>query len=70
MTNIVIGEIVVRNGNELTINGNKVDVPKHVGIFGNNTTIINEKVFINGWELKKDGTWKRTFKALWHLWFN
>lgn len=32
---------------------------------GNNTTIINRKVYIGGYEFK-NGKWKRTFKALWH----
>lgn len=69
MNNIIIGGVIVQSGKEIIINGKKVDVPKNVGRFGNNTTIINNKIFINGWELKKDGTWKRTFRALWHLWF-
>ena len=32
------------------------------------TTQINSKVYIDGYEFKK-GKWKRTLKALWHLWF-
>lgn len=33
-----------------------------------NSTIINNKVYVNGYEYK-DGEWKRTLKALWHLIF-
>ena len=33
-----------------------------------NSTIINDKVFINGYEWK-NGKWKRTFRALFHLIF-
>lgn len=33
-----------------------------------NTTVIDGKVYIDGYELK-NGKWKRTLKALWHLWF-
>lgn len=31
-------------------------------------TITNGKVYIDGYEYKK-GKWRRTLKALWHLWF-
>ena len=33
-----------------------------------NVTQINGKVYIDGYEYKK-GKWRRTLKALWHLWF-
>lgn len=32
------------------------------------STIINNDVFIDGYELKK-GKWKRTIRAMWHLLF-
>lgn len=35
---------------------------------GSNVTTINDKVYINGYEYK-NGKWRRTLKALWHLWF-
>lgn len=35
---------------------------------GSNVTTINNKVYINGYEYK-NGKWRRTLKALWHLWF-
>lgn len=30
-----------------------------------NTTVVNRKVYIGGYEFK-NGKWKRTLKALWH----
>ena len=33
-----------------------------------NTTIINGKVYIDGYEFK-NGKWKKTLRAWWHLWF-
>ena len=32
------------------------------------TTIINNKVYIDGYEFK-NGKWKKTLRAWWHLWF-
>lgn len=34
-----------------------------------NTTIINKKIFINGWEYKGNGHWRKTLRALWHKYF-
>lgn len=34
----------------------------------NSITIINRKVYIGGYEWK-NGSWKRTWRALWHLMF-
>jgi len=36
---------------------------------GYNQTIINQKVYIDGYEYK-DGKWKRTLKALWYALIN
>ena len=66
MNNIQIGNYTVVDGSNVIINGRKVEVPKHVGRFGSNTTIINNKVFINGYELKSDGSCKKTLRAIWH----
>ena len=30
-----------------------------------NSTVINNKVYVNGYEFK-NGKWKKTFKAWWH----
>lgn len=35
---------------------------------GHNSTVIDGKVYLDGYEFKK-GKWRRTLKALWHLWF-
>lgn len=56
---------VVVIGNEVTING--VKMPPCPGN-GHNSTIINNKVYLNGYELV-DGEWKKTLMALWHKWF-
>lgn len=56
---------VVIIGNEVTINGVKMPpCPAR----GHNSTINNNKVYLNGYELI-NGKWKKTFKALWHKWF-
>ena len=33
-----------------------------------NTSIINGKVYIDGYEFK-NGKWKKTLRTWWHLWF-
>lgn len=35
---------------------------------GHNITMINNKVYVNGYELI-NGKWKRTLKALWYKFF-
>jgi hypothetical protein len=51
--------------NEVTING--VKIPPCPGK-GHSSTIINNKVYLNGYELI-DGEWKKTLRALWYKWF-
>ena len=78
MGNIQIGQVnggsgsvaplkggVVVIGNEVTINGVKMPPCPADGC---NSTIIGEKVYLNGYELI-DGEWKKTWTALWHKWF-
>ena len=48
---------------------NGVEYPWVKGMRGCSTTTINGKVFIDGFELNKNGQWKRTLRALWHLIF-
>lgn len=63
--NSIISSGVVVIGNEVTINGIKMPpCPAK----GRNSTIINNKIYIDGYELV-NGKWKRTLKALWHKWF-
>jgi len=63
--NSVISSGVVVIGNEVTING--VKMPP-CPVKGYNSTIINNKVYLNGYELV-NGKWKKTLRALWHKWF-
>lgn len=56
---------VVVIGNEVTING--VKMPP-CPVKGHNSTIIDNKVYLNGYELV-NGKWKKTLRALWHKWF-
>lgn len=58
-------------GNKVFIDGK--ELPPCPGK-GNNSTVINRKVFVDGWEWVegkdgKEGKWKRTLRALWHKWF-
>lgn len=69
--NVVKGSIISQNigivvsENEVTINGVKMPpCPAK----GHNSTIIDNKVYLNGYELV-NGKWKRTLKALWYKWF-
>ena len=65
--NIQISDDIVIVGNQVYIDG--VPLPPVPGKGNNyNSTVINNKVFINGYEFKK-GKWRRTLRALWHLWF-
>lgn len=56
---------VVIIGNEVTVNGVKMPPCPAKGY---NSTIINDKVYLNGYELV-DGKWKKTLRSLWHKWF-
>jgi hypothetical protein len=50
---------------EIYIGGQKIpDPPCEL----NNTTIINNKVYVNGYEYKR-GKWKKTLAAWWHKYF-
>ena len=57
--------VVVVIGNEVTVNGVKMPPCPAKGY---NSTIINNKVYLNGYELV-GGKWKKTLKALWYKWF-
>jgi hypothetical protein len=55
----VINNKVILNGKELpTVPSGKI----------RSSTIIGDKVYVNGYEWK-DGKWKKTLKALWYKWF-
>ena len=63
--NIQISDNCIVRGNHVIING--VELPP-VPSKGYNSTVVNGKVYIDGYEFK-NGKWKRTLIALWHLWF-
>lgn len=67
ISNLVIGNnsISVIDG-ELVINGEKHKLPNKC--FGTNVSQINNKLYINGYEFK-NGEFKRTFMAFWHMIF-
>jgi hypothetical protein len=63
--NSIISSGVIVIGNEVTIDGVKMPpCPAK----GHNSTVINGKVYIDGYELI-DGKWKKTLRALWYRWF-
>jgi len=54
--------------NGIWINNERVDIPK--GMNTNCSTIINDKIYIGGYEWKaSEKRFKRTFVALWHYLF-
>jgi hypothetical protein len=50
---------------KIVINGKEIPEPP---CKRNNTTMINDKIYIGGYEYK-NGKWKRTLKAFWYLFF-
>ena len=63
--NCVFGSGVSIIDDEIIINGIKMPpCPAK----GHNSTIIGDKLYMNGYELV-DGKWKKTPRALWHKWF-
>lgn len=60
-------QVVIVVGNRVWINGK--ELPRMpIKCTSSSVTQINGKIYINGYEFKK-GKWRRTIKALWHLWF-
>ena len=54
-------------GNRVWINGEELP-PVPTKCKNHCSTQIDGKVYIDGYEFKK-GKWRRTLKALYHLWF-
>lgn len=54
-----------QSNNKVTVGGK--EIPLENGI-GNNVTIINNRVFVDGKEYV-NGEWKRTLRALWYKLF-
>ena len=57
---------VITSGKKVIINGKSYEYP--AGSKGQNVTVINSNVYVNGYELI-DGEWKKTLKALWYRLF-
>jgi hypothetical protein len=60
------GTVII--GNTVYINNKKLPPPPNCTGTYSNVTVIDGKVFINGYEWK-NGKWKRTLRALWHMIF-
>ena len=65
MNNIYFGNNIVVQGNQVWING--IHLPP-APCKGTNSTVIDGKVYLDGYEFK-NGKWRRTLNALWHLLF-
>lgn len=61
-----IGRVVDNGETFCVINGEKIPYPTDVS--NHSVTMINNHIFIGGYEYK-NGQWKRTLRALWHMWF-
>lgn len=56
--------IIINSANIKNTIINGVEYPWVNGMKGNSITTINNKVFIDGYELKKNGKWKITLRAV------
>ena len=63
MNQVTISDGVMVNGNIVKYSDGTVLPP--CPSKGHNTTVIDKKVYIDGYEFKK-GKWRRTLKALWY----
>ena len=61
------GKEIIIDNNNLYYQGEKYPLPK-ICKSGSRVTMINDKVFINGYEFK-DGKFKKTLRALFHKYF-
>lgn len=62
-SNMISGTVIINN--RVIMNGVELPPPP-TGC--HNTAVINNKVYIDGYEFK-NGKWKKTLRAWWHLWF-
>lgn len=65
--NIISCDVQVIN-NKIYYKGNPLPELSKKHQSYNNVTIVNDKLYINGFEWKNN-QWKRTLKALWYYWF-
>lgn len=63
--NKIINSQIITGDKKIIINGKEIPEPP---VKTNNVTIINDNVFIGGYEYK-NREWKRTYKALFHKYF-
>lgn len=63
--NSYIGETYII-GNKINISGKEIELPKNIDT--TKITIINNKIFVDGFEFK-NGKWVKTLRALWHKYF-
>lgn len=61
-----IRSVICKDG-KIFINDCQTNLPKEYKNI--KVTQINNKVYVNGFELMEDHTWKRTLKAIWHWMF-
>jgi hypothetical protein len=62
-----IGSSCISN-NQIMINGEIIPPPPKQKGSCNSVTIIDNKVYVNGYEYK-NGKWQKTFNAFIHKWF-
>lgn len=62
-SNICRGQLIM--GKEISVNGKKIPNPPGNG---HNISIINGRVFANGYEYR-DEKWVKTFWSIWHKYF-
>lgn len=62
-SNICSGQLIL--GKKIIVNGKRIPEPPRDG---HNISIINDRVFANGYEYK-DGEWVKTFSGIWHKYF-
>lgn len=67
MNDINMNQNIVIVGKQVWVNGKKLP-PCPSKREGYNSTSIRNKIYIDGYEFK-NGKWKKTLKAFWHLWF-
>ncbi len=68
MRNIVNATWIDVKRRKVVLKGIRYDIPLH--ITGLRTSIVNGTIYIDGYELKKNGKWKRSLKAFWYCYIS
>lgn len=67
LSNCSIGNMTVMNGRAtIQVNGKVIEVPNHILKKGFRQTVINNRVYFNGYEVTEKGEFKKTPSAIWH----